>query len=263
VPTLVGQEFSILQGIEAWARHDPSIWAFGVFGSRSASSSHALDDGDLDLLAVTAPGRKERVRDSLGALLAGHRGVALVWGDDPAEFYGCRRTGTLTVEIELHESGTDFFLRHPLLGSSILSSARPLDERAGAWQELVRSPPVKMDLPTRVDVILHDRKGLMDLLAGLFEHPTADPGRIVSHALRNVVWGLDGWRPRCAAEAADALARLERRPNRALLPDGLAPRYRTLVRRLQDPGVEGSRALVGGVLEELIAALWQVRRRAA
>jgi len=197
---------SFLSRLLALCASNTNILHCSVFGYSAMYQEgvHYIDcfktDLDVDLILVCTRGNKESVREDLknNRLLRENMPFSFqyVWGDDPEEFYSPRGMGTFTVDVELFEEGDQFFRQHPLLGHSILSSCVALYQQAPSLHrlhQLMAQPELLPTVQRRMQVLINDRKGLLDFTESFKQKKGhVDPRRICAHVVRNLAWAWSG-----------------------------------------------------------------------
>jgi hypothetical protein len=121
--------------------------------------------------------------------------VDIVFGDDDTYYYDMRKTGYITVDIEMHEQDSRYYDAHRLLGYSIFASYLSLYSRDHrAVEELLSVPREPIDFLSRVQLSLRNRKSIREFveMSGL-EMNRTDPRRLLAIALRNAAWALTGF----------------------------------------------------------------------
>lgn len=146
---------------------------------------------DVDFMVLVKKGEKEKVRDKIKKAFQ-DMSVKIVWGDDETYFYYYRESGVRTIDVEIKEQATKFYLKHQLLGRSIFRNYWPLFTRVGkTYRDLLPLPTGYESKNSRMLRALNDRKGLNELNDGLKKMgPNVDPRRIVNHAIKNFSWAI-------------------------------------------------------------------------
>jgi hypothetical protein len=189
-----------------------------LFGSQalalegySPSGASSTAEADLDLMLVTAPNCKEIVRSRINSLFLSGSSTKIIWGDDESVFYNRRDDRNLNVEIELFEENDEFYLNHPLLGHSILSSACALyikDRSCCSLGQILIHPTPIPTVQSRLSYLVYDRKGLEDCLQGLNKNSsTVDAKRVILHAVKNIAWAISGSRCKSIDSSIEVIER--------------------------------------------------------
>ncbi len=204
----------ILNGLITLGENTPQILHVGVFGGMADHLSglqsmfdYQEHEADLDLMVVTEREERDVVKEKLLQLFHLDN-VELVWGDDPHYFYHFRPQGKITVDVEVHERGADFYEKHPLLGCSIFAHyymVYQVGERHIA--SILKLPRALSSSRERYKVLIEDRKGLVEFEERLGNNTSRiDPRRAISICLRNVMWANSGVRLAGTSMALDSLA---------------------------------------------------------
>lgn len=193
------QVHAIVVAMKAFAEDSAAVRHIGVFGSVAAwfegrQAPMTEHESDLDLMVIVNKAERQNVQDRLIQLLDDLNYPVVVWGDYERYFYHFRPAGKVTVDIEVHEVDSDFYIEHPLLGWSIFSTYYSLYDRDDRTvRELVQLPGSPTTMMHRLVPLIRDRKGLEDFKRRLDSpNPDVDPRRVVSITLRNVAWALTG-----------------------------------------------------------------------
>lgn len=189
-----------------------SIDHVGVFGGAAKillnvqRPSAQYNDEDVDFMVIAKKGKKEEVREKIKKAFQ-DRSVKIVWGDDETYFYFYRESGIRTIDVEIKEQETKFYLNHQLLGRSIFRNYWPLFTRVGkTYRDFVPLPTGYETKNRRMLRALNDRKGLKELNDGLKRMgPNVDPRRIVNHAIKNFSWAIFNNYPEDSNSALDYL----------------------------------------------------------
>lgn len=165
-------------------------------------------ESDIDVMLIAKPGCVGGVKQTISERFKGNRRIQVVWGDDPQYFYFFRNPESVTVDVEVHERGTQFYAEHPLLGCSIFAYYYALFSKSGAFlHDLLPIPYGYHSKNDRMRILLDDRKGLREFQKRLnSDSPEIDPRRIVSLCVKNVAWAISGSRPRNTRLALDFLS---------------------------------------------------------
>lgn len=190
----------------------------GVFGSLArrmlSIGNGERGEPDVDLMVFAEQGREREVRESLAGevgrwspvkMLGEQQHWRLVWGDDQDYFYDHRDRPT--IDIELHEQGTEFYQNHRLLGHSIFRYYRPIYSAAGqTLTQLAAVPLPGLVRRERWEALVNGRKGLRELRDGLQKYGAAvDSRRVLALALRGIAWAEVGDFPPSAVAALNIL----------------------------------------------------------
>jgi hypothetical protein len=195
---------SILVDLSMLANSNDAVLHLGVFGriglllnglqNLKGTEEHDLD---IDIMVIVDRHRSHRVKEKIQETFSGNEKVEIVWGDNDEYFYHFRSKGKLTIDVEIHERGTDFYKDHPLLGCSIFAYYYTLFIRDASFlHQLLHVPYGCHCMSDRIEKLLDDRKGLREFRERLSgDSLQIDPRRILSMAIRNVSWAISGARP--------------------------------------------------------------------
>jgi predicted nucleotidyltransferase len=170
-------------------------------------------DADVDLLVVfdpkSYPETEQQLRDCLEEAL-NRRQTHVTWGPGLQPFYPFRDEERIDVDIECHQVGSDFYVRYPLLGYSIFRYFMPLYSRNQqaivSYLQILTKPLTSRE---RWKLVVSDRQGLESFKKRLAEaRGEADPRRLCTHLLRNVVWAITGEWPTTGKAAGQYLSDL-------------------------------------------------------
>jgi hypothetical protein len=228
----------------------------GVFGSVARTFLHRGTaqwvenrvETDLDLMVVAERGQTSRVRQLIQDQYSGSQ-YDLVWGDDEDYFYFFRQRETVTVDVELHELESDFYLRWQLLGRSIFRTYWPLyTRREHSLDDVLGIPSAAEPRRDRFARVLADRKGLEDFRSALRKAgPSVDPRRVTALVLRNLCWAEYGEYPVAAAQALESL----RTDWSTILPSISMPHVRALLES-NDNAARRQRSIASQLIEDAI-----------
>jgi len=206
---------SILTDLFALAKSVEEILHVGIFGKMALclNGLQKVEDwkeheSDIDVMVIVAPGSTNLVKEFLSKTFKEKAQVEIVWGDDLDYFYFFRKVGGITVDIEVHERGTEFYKEHPLLGCSIFAYYWSLFPETGSYlNDLLHIPYGFHSMDDRIKILLEDRKGLRDFEQRMKDDsPEIDPRRIVSLCVKNLAWAISGQRPPNTQIALDFLS---------------------------------------------------------
>ena len=195
---------SILVDLSTLANSSDAVLHLGIFGriglllnglqSLNGVEEHELD---VDIMVIVNRHHTERVKEKIQETFRGNKDVEIVWGDNDEYFYHFRSKGKLTVDIEIHETDTNFYKDHTLLGCSIFAHYYTLFIRDASFlHQLLHVPYGCHCMSDRIEKLLNDRKGLNEFKERLSgDSLDIDPRRILSMAIRNVSWAISGARP--------------------------------------------------------------------
>lgn len=205
----------VVSRISEFGETTSGISFIGLFGSMAKSalglSKNFVDEteADVDLIIVYDP--YEHNEQTLQNLILDHLDSShqeVTWGPDLSSFYTFRSLSHINIDIELHTIGSSFYNENRLLGYSVFQYFFPVYSQStmGVSHYLpIPSNPLRME--ERISLIINDRQGLRmfrDRIAD--SNQNADPRRLTSHVLRNIVWAVSGYWPRSSQDAADYLS---------------------------------------------------------
>jgi hypothetical protein len=176
----------------------------GLFGRRALEYAGVIPiqrtqehEADVDVVLIVKPGKKDEVKQCVRESFRKLPNLAVVWGDDEGYFYFYRESGKLTIDIEVLEKGTGFYVKHPILGHSVFAFYFTLykQDPNAAVRDLIHLPKTCSSRKDRMKFLLTDRKGIEDFASKLREtSDQVDPRRVVSQVLRNLAWAASGIR---------------------------------------------------------------------
>jgi hypothetical protein len=185
---------------------------FGLYGSQAKTYSGLYNiqckepfDSDADILLIV-PSKEciPKLKSQLGMELGDQFNI--VWGDVDENFYYFRESHTLDIEIK--EKGSNFYSENLLLGNSVFSYYHTIFSHDGVSLSDLLIMPIR-NLPTerRKGILLKSRKGIAEFISRLSSVTNAlvDPRRIISLALRNLVWCHSGHYPENYIKAIEYL----------------------------------------------------------
>jgi len=195
---------SVINTLVNLGEESPPILHIGLFGKLAPylNGIQKIDywedpEADIDIMIIVERGKVEEVRKRLQETFSSEK-IQIVWGDDIGYFYHFRQQGKITIDIEIHEKGTDFYERHALLGCSIFAHYKliyMLNER-GYIQELLKLHDGFTSQRERFDTLVIDRKGLLEFKERLRKDSAeVDPRRTTSICIKNLAWAISGRRP--------------------------------------------------------------------
>jgi hypothetical protein len=181
-----------------------NILNYGLFGRRALEYAGVVpiqttqgNEADVDVVLVVKPGKTDEVKQCVCTSLRDLPNLTVVWGDDDEYFYFYREMGKMTIDIEVLEKGTNFYVRHPLLGHSIFAFYFTLHKQDpdAAICNLIQLPKPYPSRKERMRVLLTDRKGVGEFAAKLCQPcDRVDPRRVVGQMLKNIAWVVSGLR---------------------------------------------------------------------
>ena len=151
---------------------------------------------DIDLLLIV-DGDKEVIKTDLKNKLANDK-IEIIFGDNLDYFYFFRKKDKITIDIEIFERDSNFYLLNRLLGYSIFynyiniysSDNTPIDE-------LVHIPQKAIIRKDRINITLDNRKSIREFISKLssYRENQIDLRRVITINTQNINWALTGMRP--------------------------------------------------------------------
>lgn len=181
------------------------IFHIGIFGKNAISLNGFQSfvnleelESDIDIMIIVEQRKIEDIKKKISEIVESSDNLEIVWGDDLQYFYYFRTEGKITLDIEIHEKGAEFYEKHPLLGCSIFAYYHMsyMKNGSGYLYDLLRLPYGFYSSSKRFRILLEDRKGLNEFKTKLEEDSIEiDPRRVISICLRNLSWAISGVRP--------------------------------------------------------------------
>lgn len=207
---------SIITELLLMANNLDFILHIGIFGKIAVelNSFQKIDDwkeheSDVDIVIIVKRESKGKITEKLSEVFTNKENCDIIWGDDTDYFYHFRNPNRISIDLEIHEINSNFYIKHQLLGCSIFANYYSLYSKPGNYlYELLPIPYGYSSEKERSKLFLNDRKGLIEFMERLEQAKSMsiDLRRVVAIVIKNSAWVISGSRPLSTINALNFLA---------------------------------------------------------